>query len=381
MIRITILISIVNLLFLVGCEEKTKKKVTNPPVQKTDSTAYFDSLYAPYAHRIDSFFSKERKKTQFYGNVLFADKGNIVFAKSYGFRKRKYHPEITLDHTFQIASASKPITAIATLMLVDQGKINLTDTLQKFFPKFPYKNITVHQLLCHRSGMPRYDYFCDNPDTIWTDKDCSINNDEVLEIIYRLKPNVTASPNRKFYYSNTNYVLLASIIEKVSSISYEQFLQENIFTPLEMNSTRIYKRDNLFEMIKPVIGYEYNFREALNIYLNGCVGDKGIYTNVRDLLKFDQALYTEKLLSKELLEKAFSGYSRGNKYQNYKNYGYGFRMIDHSKKGKIIYHNGWWRGFRSYFIRIVEKQQTIIILTNVKRGPLHKINDLVKYLP
>lgn len=374
---------------IIGCKDKQPKKDPIPkerPVireTKVDSTAYYKKLYEPYADKIDKKFSRLHKHTVFYGTVLFADKGRVFFEKAYGYKKRKNDPEVTLDNTFQLASVTKVFTAVATLMLYEQGKLDLKDSISKYFPGFPYDyNITIHDLLTHRSGLGKYTHFCDNPADIWPEKDCSIYNDDVIDIIYKIVPPLVSRPNRRFYYTNTNYILLASIIERVSGMKYREFVTKNIFEPLEMSSTKVYYRDNEGELINPVLGYESNFKPADDIYLNGCEGDKGIYSNVHDMLKFDRALHDNKLIKKETLELAMTGYSKPDRWKSRMNYGYGYRMIELPKtKEKVVYHTGWWRGFRTYFIRRVAKDQTIIILTNVKRGQFLKVSDLVDLLP
>jgi CubicO group peptidase (beta-lactamase class C family) len=384
------------LIFTTGCNDvkKLKNEGKNNPFHSEeqavlkpalpDSIFQLQKKYADAGAKIDKYFSRQHKRTQFYGNVLFAEKGNIIFEKSYGYKKRKNDPEITLDNTFQLASITKTFTAVATLMLYEQGKLNLTDSVKKHIPSFPYDNwgITIHDLLTHRSGLSKYTHFCDNPASVWPEKDCSIYNQNVVDIMGKIEPPLAKTPGKRFYYTNTNYMLLAYIIEQVSGISYHEFVEQNIFKPLEMNSSKVYFRDNEGLLINPVKGYEANYRPALDIYLNGCEGDKGIYTNVHDMLKFDQALYNNTLLKEETFKLAMTGYSKANKWKSFMNYGYGFRMIKLPKTGeKVVYHNGWWRGFRTYFIRRIEKEQTIIILTNVKRGSFLKVPNLIEFLP
>jgi CubicO group peptidase (beta-lactamase class C family) len=374
-------------MLLWACEQNVQKKDNLDVAEHllnekyADSIAKLDSTYQPVFEIIDDYFNKLHQKTQFYGTILYVDKGYKIIEKAYGYLPKNSDDILTLDHTFQLASVSKTFTSVAILMLYEQGKLNLTDTVQKFLPDFPYKGITIHHLLSHRSGLGKYDHFCDNPDTVWQDKTCSIFNYDVLEIIKNITPPVISKPDKRFYYTNTNYILLSNIIEEAAGMSYEHFIKTNIFEPLGMVNSVVYYRENKDELIKPVIGYEGNFRPSDDIYLNGTTGDKGIYSNTSDLLKFDQALYTEQLLKNETLELAFTGYSKPEKTYFNKNYGYGFRLMEMNHKGKIVYHTGWWKGFRTYFVRLVDKQQTVIVLSNVKRGNFFKIEELVQFLP
>jgi len=380
-IGLSVIVMIIATLQL-NCEVEEGKSETNetvPEIVIPDSTAYYDSAYAPLVFQLDTFFEKKFKATSFNGNVLFAERGRIIFEKSYGYANWKKKDSLTVESTFNLASASKPFTSVALLQLVEQGKITLTDPVEKYIPNFPYVGIDIHQLLCHRSGLSKYDHFCDQPDSIWPDKHKSIHDADVVNIMAAITPQVAYSPNTHHYYSNTNYMLLAQIIENVSGVTFKEYLQQNIFNPCEMNNTVLYTRDNKEELINPVKGYTGNYTECIDIYLNGAVGDKGIYSDLHDMLKFDEAIYNGTLLTDESLELAFKEHN--DQKSNGQNYGYGFRLTYDEVKGKIPFHTGWWKGFRTYFIRVPEKQQTIIVLSNIKRGPFFNVNALVNLLP
>ncbi len=327
--------------------------------------------------KIESFFQKKFKQRQFNGNILFAENDQIITNKSYGFANFQEKEKLTQNHSFQLASVSKPFTAIATLQLIENGILTLNDTVEKFLPNFPYKGITIHQLLSHRSGLSQYTHFCDSPDSIWPDKNKTINNDDVIEIISKIKPLKNYPPNRRYYYCNTNFLLLASIVEKVTGITFREYLKSNIFSPLGMNHTVLYDRTNFEELILPTQGYE-NRTPWEDVYLNGVVGDKGIYSTTLDMFLFDQALNQNILINDSLKKLAFSKMNKD--YHQNKNYGYGFRLKTHKKFGKIVYHTGWWKGYRSYFIKIPESNQTIIVLNNVKRGRFLNINQLIELI-
>ena len=325
--------------------------------------------------KINSFFKNKFSKHQFNGNILFAENGNIISQKSFGYSNFRKRELLTENHSFQLASVSKPFTSLAILQLIEKKKINLLDSIQKFFPEFPYEGITIHQLLSHRSGMSQYTHFCDAPDSIWPDKSITINNDDVINIISKIVPLINYKPDHKYYYCNTNYLLLASILEKVSGLSFKQYMKKHIFNPSGMYNSIIYDRTNFEELILPAQGYE-NKTPWEDVYLNGVVGDKGVYSTTEDLLRFDRALEKNIFISDSLKKLAFS---KMNKDRNgNKNYGYGFRLKEHKNYGKIVYHTGWWKGFRSYFIKVVDKNQTIIVLNNVKRGRFLNIDELIK---
>jgi CubicO group peptidase (beta-lactamase class C family) len=327
--------------------------------------------------KIESFFQKKFKQRQFNGNILFAENDQIIMNKSYGFANFQEKEKLTQNHSFQLASVSKPFTAIAILQLIENGILTLNDTVEKFLPNFPYEGITIHQLLSHRSGLSQYTHFCDSPDSIWPDKNKTINNNDVIEIISKIKPLKNYPPDRRYYYCNTNFLLLASIVEKVTGITFREYLKSNIFSPLGMNHTVLYDRTNFEELILPTQGYE-NRTPWEDVYLNGVVGDKGIYSTTLDMFLFDQALNQNILINDSLKKLAFSKMNKD--YHQNKNYGYGFRLKTHKKFGKIVYHTGWWKGYRSYFIKIPESNQTIIVLNNVKRGRFLNINQLIELI-
>ena len=327
--------------------------------------------------KINAFFEKKFSRNQFNGNILFAENGKIITQKSYGYSNLRKKEPLTKEHSFQLASVSKPFTSIAILQLIENNKINLKDTIQEFFPEFPYQGITIHQLLSHRSGMSQYTHFCDAPDSIWPDKSITINNQDVINIITSIVPLINYKPDYKFYYCNTNYLILASIVEHVSGLSFKKYVKKYIFEPSEMFSSVIYDRTNFEDLFLPVQGYE-NKTPWEDVYLNGVVGDKGVYSTTEDLLKFDRALEKNILISDSLKKLAFTKMNlerKGNK-----NYGYGFRLKEHEKYGKIVYHTGWWKGFRSYFVKVLDKNQTIIVLNNVKRGRFLNIDKLIELI-
>ena len=327
--------------------------------------------------KINAFFEKKFSRNQFNGNILFAENGNIITQKSYGYSNLRKKEPLTKEHSFQLASVSKPFTSIAILQLIENNKINLKDTIQEFFPEFPYQGITIHQLLSHRSGMSQYTHFCDAPDSIWPDKSITINNQDVINIISRIVPLINYKPDYKYYYCNTNYLILASIVEQVSGLSFKQYVKKYIFEPSGMFNSAIYDRTNFEDLVLPVQGYE-NKTPWEDVYLNGVVGDKGVYSTTEDILKFDRALEKNILISDSLKKLAFTKMNlerKGNK-----NYGYGFRLKEHEKYGKIVYHTGWWKGFRSYFVKVLDKNQTIIVLNNVKRGRFLNIDKLIELI-
>ncbi len=267
-----------------------------------------------------------------------------------------------VESSFQLASVTKPITAIATLLLVDQGLIKLEDTIQTIFPDFPYKDISIQMLLSHRSGLPNYMYFADS---LWLDREHSISNRDVLNLMIEHHPQRYYPPDRRYNYSNTNYALLALIVEDVSDMAFNLFVKTRIFLPLEMHNSYVYNKGTTPLDFNKVKGYSSGRRIADNTYLNGVVGDKGVYSSVIDLFKLDQALRNGTLVSKGLLSIAFEAQHKD--LYDWDNYGLGWRIDAADPENKVVYHTGWWKGFRSYFIRELGSNKTLIVLSNTAR--------------
>jgi CubicO group peptidase (beta-lactamase class C family) len=325
--------------------------------------------------KIDSFFQAKYNKKQFNGTVLYAEKGRSIYKAAFGYANFKSKDTLTTSSSFQLGSVSKPLTAFAVLLLVDQGKLSLDDTIETFFPNFPYKKISIQMLLTHRSGLPNYLYFSDH---LWPTPKSPISNIDVINLMVKHKPVKYFRPNRKFDYSNTNYCILAAIVEKVSGLTFESYMDKYIFKPLEMNHTRIFKKGKNVEIPNVVIGYNRYGRVADNTYLNGVAGDKGVYSTVDDLLKWDRALYLGELLSRSLIKKSFQPLNSNTKSRT--TYGLGWRIIRDDNNNKIVYHSGWWKGFKSHYLRRLDSHKTIIVLMNSIKGNSISFRELKNLL-
>lgn len=326
---------------------------------------------------IDSVFSVLQEKGGFNGTVLYGEKGRLVFKKAYGYDDFKEKTRLTTKSLFQLASVSKMFTAMAVMILKEEGLVKIDDSLRKFIPELPYHGITLRHLLNHRSGLPDYMHFADN----YWDPATPINNDDMIRIMVEQKIQPFHSAGNGFDYCNTNYALLASVVERVSGKPFEVFMQERIFEPLEMNETIIYrlkKGEPIPEYIPVgVQGHRgARGRAEPNFYQNGIVGDKGVYSSVEDLFKWDQALYRAVLVSDATLQEAFTKGSPGFKIWR-DNYGFGWRIK--ADRPRTVYHYGWWKGFRTYFIRDLQQEKSLIVLTNNTRslpsGVLYEILD------
>lgn len=323
--------------------------------------------------KLHKYFKRRHEKIGFNGAVLFAENGEVVYKNAFGYADVKKKIKNNLKTRFQIASASKPFTSYAIMLLKQEGELNYDDSVQVYFPEFPYKGVTIRLLMIHKSGLPEYFYFADK---YWEDRHKPITNMDVIQLMIDKHPQRYYLPDRKYNYINTNYCLLAAIVEKISGETFEEFMKKEVFEPLKMDNTFIYNKSHPVEHDNVAIGYTRRRRKAEDSYLNGVVGDKGIYTTVEDMLKFDQAMYSGYPLEIRILEEAFKP-AHKRLYIN-DNYGFGWRINAQDSTNKIVYHTGWWKGFRSWFIRELGTKKTIVVLSNMSNQSVFGTSELVK---
>jgi len=296
----------------------------------------------------------------FNGSILVAKNGVILFERYKGFRNPARKLDSINDHTaFHLASVSKTFTAMSTLKLWQEGKLDIHDSVARYLPGFPFPAVTIQTLLNHRSGLHNYVHFMDKKGV---NKHYFLENKDVLQYIVdhaHDREVFSGVVNRHFEYSNTNFALLALIIEKVSGLSYPDYLSRTFFQPLGMHDTYVY---TLSDSAKAMPSYYQNGRPFRMEFLDLVYGDKNVYSTVRDMYKWDQALRSGQLFSKGVLDSAYSGYSFEKPGQ--RNYGLGWRMLMIPNGKKLIYHNGWWHGNRTVFVRMLDENATIIALSN-----------------
>ena len=323
--------------------------------------------------KLDTFFKKLQQTMGFNGAVLIAQYGKIIYKKSFGYANYFTKSPINTHTHFQLASVSKQFTAVAIMQLKEKNLLNYDDPIYKHIPGFPYDpSLTIRSLLTHRSGLSDYAY---NMDKIY-DKKIPLTNQKVVEMMIRLKPHIDYRPNAKFSYNNTNYMLLAYIVEKLSGQNFREYLKKNVFEPAGMVETFVYDPMHP-EMLKtaatgyvprrggPVVS-DFN-------HLDGVTGDKGIYSTVEDLHHWDMALNEEKLVSFQTLEEAFTPQHTQPKVLP-KNYGFGWRLTQLDTGDWLTYHTGWWHGFKNYYLHNPKDNSAIIILGNMAGHSLAKVN-------
>jgi CubicO group peptidase (beta-lactamase class C family) len=366
-------------LFSFSCQKKEKKAIR--PKQK------IDSIYKlhPFEGDLPNISKKEKNRIQkivqtfyntnfvpngFSGSFLIAKNGHVIYEKYCGmsnFEEKKPITEVTPLH---IASMSKVLTATTILLLVDSGKIALDQKVNTILLDFPYQDITIRNLLNHRSGIRNYSYFTDKK-AIWDQKD-TLRNKDLISVINKNNIDLEFKPDTRFSYCNTNFAILALIIEKITKMNYRTAMQKLIFDPLQMKNTFIF--DLKKDAKTASHSYKGNKIRYANTYLDDIYGDKNIYSTPRDLLKFDMATYTNNLLNKNLLKEVFKGYSYESR--GTRNYGLGIRMYEWEDGKKMFYHNGWWHGNTSAYIKLKDEKAVLICISNKFTRATYKIKVL-----
>lgn len=324
--------------------------------------------------KLDSLLKRIHKRHDFHGAVLVAKNKKIVYQNQIGTADFKKKTLLNKESVFQLASVSKQFTAAAIMLLQQRNQLKLTDTVNTYFPNFPYKAVTIKTLLNHTGGLPKYFWIAEHK---WQQKKAPSNN-EMMELLTTSDVQRFFKPGRNFDYSNTGYFVLASIVEKISGISFGSFLKQNIFEPLQMTHSYVYSFENDSIRENQLDGYRLHrgwrhvkIRSTVN---DAIVGDKNVYTTAEDLFKWTQGLNSGNLLSKESLALMFT---KGETIYGRKvPYGFGFR-ID-TKEKNSIYHYGKWNGFSTGLTTYLEDDLVVIILEHTSYNALKSLNRKVK---
>ena len=316
--------------------------------------------------RIDSLVMSQK---QLSAVVLVADKGNPIYYKAIGNREFAKQIPLQVSDIFELASVSKQFTAMIIMMLKEKGNLNYNDLVEKYLT-IPYKGITVRQLLTHTSGLPDYQEIMDKH---W-DKTKVASNKEILEYLNQYAPPKQFEPGTKYEYSNTGYVLLGSIAEKASGKDFIVMCREWIFGPLKMNSTNIRTLAEKAATPNFAIGHIYvpekqqyiradSFPSSdYTIWLGSRKGPGRISSTAEDLLKWDQALYSSRLVKNSTLQEAFTRMKLSDGRMS--NYGFGWELPTDTTLGTVVMHTGDNPGYSTRIVRYIDQNKTIILLSN-----------------
>ena len=311
--------------------------------------------------KIDSFYNKNINSRYYSGGFIVVKNGRVIYEDYKGFANLKTGKKIDATTPIHLASVSKVLTATAILRLVQQDNITLDQKVTDWLPKFPYKSTTIRTLLNHRSGLQHYANFPGLMKKNWNRKKV-LTNQDIYNLLAQNKFRLKTPNDTHFDYCNTNYVILALIIEKATGLNYRQAMQELIFKPLGMTNSYVFN-------------YETDRETASKSYRGNTIfpwdqfddlyGDKNIYSTPRDLVKFDMGTYSPEFIKPELIQEAYFGYSTIHVAKPIKDYGLGMRMrFLPPNNEKMIYHNGWWHGNNTSFVPVKKDTVTVVCLGN-----------------
>ncbi len=310
---------------------------------------------------VDSVLTTLYERQLFNGTILIAEKGKILYKKAFGIAGVD-QKSLTTASAFNLASVSKQFFAMLIMMLKEENKLSYDDPVQKYLPGFPYPAISIRHLLNHTSGLPEYFDIADRNSNLMD----TLNNESMLALLAVKKPALVFKPGEKFEYCNTNYTTLASIIAVLSGMPCDKFFEQRIVRPLDLKNTYIYNINMKSFPASRVFGFHYSNGKPVAddlMWMDGIVGDGNIYSSVEDLYKWEQALYTEKLVKQTTFKEAITT----GKLNNGVSTGYGFGWFIR-KDGNEVDHTGSWVAFLNYIDRLLTTKQTLIVLDNSANG-------------
>jgi CubicO group peptidase (beta-lactamase class C family) len=318
-------------------------------------------FFAGSVNATDAVQNADRLMHGYRGDVpgaalLVLKDGKPLLRKGYGLADLEQHAQVTPHTDFRLASVSKQFTAAAILLLAEDGKLKLDDSIRHWLPSLPASTdkVTLRQLLSHTGGLIDYE------DLMPPDQTAQLNDQDVLRLLSATSRSYFA-PGTAYRYSNSGYVLLGLVVEKASGKTLQDFLAQRIFAPLHMDHTLLYVHD---DKAIPNRAYGYSWTKGRWLRTDQSLtsatrGDGGIYSNIDDLAKWDAALYDDRLLSDASRKAAFSPHAKvtGEPYEA--SYGYGWRIT-----GDTLWHSGESIGFRNVIVRWPKQHLTVILLSN-----------------
>jgi CubicO group peptidase (beta-lactamase class C family) len=344
--------------------------------------------------KLDNYFSALKNNDQFNGNVLVAENNKVIYERSIGYADFNARILNNANTAFPLASVSKTITATAVFLLAGKGLLNFSDPVTKYLPAFPYPGIKIRHLLSHTSGLPPYNVYFDSlrkaePDRV-------LSNADFMNGLLISAHSLIYTPGEKGNYDNINYIVLALIIEKVSGMTFQRFIEKNILQPAGMNHTKFYPLNHQYtdrngEFAVPYVVPAYYSDSPVKAkdvpYIvdywkgYGFSGFSDYISTTYDLLRYDELYYSNKWVKKEILDLAYTPVRLNNGKPNPANFGLGWEIEIDSAFGKIVYHGGNATGLSCILMRNISKHQTIIVFDNIHNNNSHQIAlDVLKII-
>lgn len=337
-------------------------------------------------HKLEQLFASYYEKGQFNGNVLLADHGQPVYIGAFGCADRKTGRRLTEHSMFNTASVSKTFTSAAVLLLCQRGLLRLDQPIEPWFPELPYRGVTVRQLLGHTSGIPNYirpvrtGQFGER----WSRARLAGNTD-LIEELARLQPQPDFAPDADNAYSNTAYLLLALLIERLADCPFGVFLDRHIFGPFGLQRTQEnHDPDRAAYIADYAVGFMLNEEGRYVLphelsgmefcyYLDALQGDGNVHSTVHDLLRWDRVLCSGQLLPQTVLDEAYEPVmpASGTPGEN----GLGWFVSQHPSRGRCVGHSGYWPGYGAVFDRYIDADKTVIMLCNEEYDDCYKLRE------
>lgn len=328
---------------------------------------------------IDAWLTQLEEKGKFNGGILIAKEGVPLLMKAYGYTDSKKGTPLTTQSAFRLASVSKQFTATGIMLLHETGQLDYDSSVATYLEGYPYLGVTVRHLLNHTSGMP--DLYMDLAEEHKETLGDTLSISEVVQLIKDYPQAPAEAPGAVYAYNNTGYVLLAAIIESISGQSFEAFMQERLFDPLDMKNTRVW---NLYSSDSTFLNKTKSFMNIVKAlpmspsWLDGVAGDGAVFSSLEDFLIWDQFWYENDLISTDNLQEAFQTPTLADGSSS--DYGFGWTV----PSDEMVWHNGAWLGARTGIIRRMSNKTCLVLLDNSLNerldGILQQINQVVKTL-
>ncbi|PQJ79778.1 serine hydrolase domain-containing protein [Polaribacter porphyrae] len=317
------------------------------------------------------WLNKLQKDKKFNGAVLLIKNDKVILKETYGFTDNTKKIALTNNSSFRLASVSKQFTAAGIMLLKEQGKLNFDDSITKYLPQLSYNTVTIRNLLNHTSGVP--DIYMNFESKYKKEIDKFLSISKMVDLLAKENKPLTSKPNEKYRYNNTGYVLLAAIVESISKKSFEDFMQEELFSKLKMKNTRVWNlasKDSTFKnktsSFEYILGKPYPLEPSI---LDGVAGDGGVFSSINDFVIWNQFWHQNEFLSKETMHEAFKEPILND--DSISDYGFGWIIT----KNKAMWHNGSWLGARTMIIRNPQLKNCLVILDNSSSKNIDKIAE------
>ncbi|MEZ0183570.1 serine hydrolase [Flavobacterium oncorhynchi] len=357
----------------------------------------FNLTFTVSGQEINDFFSTLSKNNLFNGSVLISKSGKNIFFNSYGYSNIEKEEKINEKSQFPIASVSKTFTAVAILQLKQRGKLNIEDPVQKYLLDFPYPNVSIRHLISNTSGLAQYNRLFDN--AIKERPEKIFSNEDIIPALIENKMPLSFVSGDKWEYNNVNFCLAALIVEKITGISFRDYLEKNIFGPAKMKDSflpkdRRHKEPNQVELYTYPNFYSTNVVNVQTLKETFLIDEKsnfygpgGIVSTALDLQKYQKALFNYELLGKKELEEALTPSKLNNgKIASYRfeekeiAYCLGWQTYTNNSNEKIVFHDGLNTGLTSILMHNITKNQTVILLSNTASPVFFTANEALKLI-